>query len=203
LVSVNGQVFYLLRVPFETRSIPGTPSFAATPNTLELMATAATYTRAAKVNGTNATLQGSATFTFGLADRGRIDRVDLTVAPGRGTFLQWLAQYGLPADTDPNADPLNKGMTYFQQYIAGTNPLDPNSVFKLINIQPGLSGGITLQWSSVIGQTYTIFRSSTARTNATQYTQVGGPVHATDTLAQYSDSTATGPGPYFYRISTQ
>lgn len=200
LVSVNGQLFYMLRVVFETRNIPGTPSFAATPNTLELLATAATYTRSATVNGTNATLQGSGSFTFGLSDRGRVDRVDLTVAPGRATFAQWLAQYGLAANTDPNADPLHKGMTYYQQYIAGTNPLDPNSVFELTNIQPGVSGGITLQWSSVIGQTYSVLRSSNLGTN---FTQVGTAVFATNTLAQYYDPTAIGHGPYFYRISVQ
>ena len=36
VVGVNGQVFYIARMPFETRSIPGGPTFAPTPNTLEL-----------------------------------------------------------------------------------------------------------------------------------------------------------------------
>src|ERR1039457_1674529 len=96
-INVNGQNFYVATVPFETRSIGGIPIGPATPSTLPLNSTPTTYARLATVNGTNAAIvyasSGSTnTFTFGPADRGRIERVVLAVSPPQ-TFAQWLNQY--------------------------------------------------------------------------------------------------------------
>lgn len=120
MINVNGQPFYFATVPFETRSVGGVKIGAPTPNTLPLASTPTTFARLATVNGTNATIvyasSGSTdTFTFGPADRRRIEQVDLAVSPPL-TF----AQYGLPADSNPNSDPTHKGMTLMQQYLAGT-----------------------------------------------------------------------------------
>ena len=63
---------------------------------------------------------------FSGADRGLIERVDVYIGKDTGeTFTQWLARYGLPPDADPKGDPLGKGMTYQQQFIAGTARVDP------------------------------------------------------------------------------
>ncbi len=83
-LNVNGQFFYIATVPFETRALAGANIGSATPNTLPLNSTATTYTRLASVNGTNATIVYASSgttnaFTFGPADRGRIERVDLSV----------------------------------------------------------------------------------------------------------------------------
>ncbi len=142
--NVNDQYFYIATIPFETRSIAGNSIGAATSNTLALNSTAITYARRATVNGTNATIvyasSGSTnTFTFGPADRGRIERVDLSVSPPL-TFAQWLAQYGLPTNSLPDSDPNHKGMTLMQQFIAGLNPNDPNSLFQFVGIQPVANG---------------------------------------------------------------
>jgi|GEM_PF-1974143 len=160
-ININGLNFYVATVPFETRSIGGVPIGPATPNTLPLNSTPTTYARLATVNGTNATIvydsAGSTnTFTFGPADRGLIERVDLAVSPPP-TFAQWLAQYGLPANSDPNSDPMHKGMTLMQQFIAGLNPNDPNSVFKFLGIQ-STAQGVQILWSSIAGKSYTILQ---------------------------------------------
>jgi hypothetical protein len=158
-INVNGQNFYVATVPFETRSISGVPIGPATPNTLPLNSIPTAYARLASAKGTNATIvyasSGSTnSFTFGPADRGRTERVDLAVSPPQ-TFSQWLAQYGLPANSDPNSDPTHKGMTLMQQFLAGLNPNDPNSVFKFIGIQP-TSQGVQLLWSSAASEVYAI-----------------------------------------------
>ena len=139
-LSVNGQSFYIAIVPFETRSIGGVTIGPATPNTLPLSSTATTYARLATVNGTNVAIVhsssgSSSTFTFGPAHRGRIERVDLAVSPPQ-TFAQWLAQYGLPANSDPNSDPRHKCMGLMQEYIADVYPNDPNFLFKFVSILP-------------------------------------------------------------------
>jgi hypothetical protein len=197
---VNGQGFYVLRVPFETRTIPGTPAFTATPNTLELTSGSTTYTRSATVNGTNATLLGPAAFTFGAADRGRVERLDLQVNLPPESFAEWALRTLGTTNVSQNADPLGKGMTYYQQYIAGTDPLDPNSVFKFINIQPAQPSGIVIQWSSVAGKSYSVLRSGRAGAN---YTAIATGLSTTNTLSSYRDASATGPGPYFYRLTVQ
>ena len=201
IVSINNQVFYIHRVPFETRNIPGTTAFTATPNTLELTAANTTYTRSATVNGTNATLQGAGTFNFGVAnaDRGRIERLDLVANVPPETYADWALRMRV-SPTDPNGDPDHDGASNYQEYLAGTDPLSAQSAFKFLAIQPALPSGILIQWSSVAGKTYTVQRSGVAGTN---YTQLGWPITATTNSSQYYDPTATGTGPYFYRLKTQ
>lgn len=110
--------------------------------------------------------------------------------------------YGLPVNSDPNSDPTHKGMTLHQDYVAGTDPTNPNSLFKMeVNAKPllhaGQFAGITVQWDSVAGKTYSVYRS----VNLGQTFQaVQTNVTATDPLNSFPDTTATGPGPYFYRI---
>jgi hypothetical protein len=86
LTDISGQYSYALRVPFE--SVVGSSTLS--PNALALNSATTSYVRTnvfLTVNGTNypATISAPAlgTFTFGSADRGRLEEVDLTVtAPG-------------------------------------------------------------------------------------------------------------------------
>jgi hypothetical protein len=88
MTDISGQYSYALRVPFE--SVVGSSTLS--PNTLALNSATTSYLRTnvyLTVNGTNypATISVPATgsFTFNTADRGKLDRVDLTVfAPGVG-----------------------------------------------------------------------------------------------------------------------
>ena len=195
VVGVNGQVFYVAKVPFETRSLPGGPNFAPTPNTLELTTTSTTYACSATLNGTNAALQSPSIFTFGPADRGRSTRLDLVVNLPRETFAQW-SQRIFGQVVDPNADPLGKGMTYYQQYTAGTDPLDPNSVFKFINIRPAQSG-LILRWSSVANHTYNVLTSSSPNGS---YVPAATNLPATPPVNSFTDTNLLGKTNVFYRI---
>ena len=48
-------------------------------------------------------------------------------------------------------------MTTLQDYIAGTNPTDPTSVFQVAVAPPVSPGGnVTLVWSAVAGRTYSV-----------------------------------------------
>jgi hypothetical protein len=54
-------------------------------------------------------------------------------------------------------DPNGTGMTTLQDYIAGTNPTDPTSVFQTGVVPPVSAGGnVTLVWSAVAGRTYSV-----------------------------------------------
>jgi ABC-type transport system substrate-binding protein len=117
------------------------------------------------------------------------------------TFEEWLEMWGLPPDTDPETDPLGKGMTYREQFIAGMNPLDPDSVFRFLQIKPE-ENGIALSWSGFSQRAYALERSSDlGRTwivieeNIFVFAITPGPI-----TFSYTDTTATGSGPYFYRV---
>ncbi len=198
-VFVNGQAFYICRVPFETRSIPGAPSFAATPGTLELT-DGASYVRSAVVNGTTAVLSAPATFSFGTADRGKVERVNLLVNLPAETFEQWAQRIFGVANVNRDADPDGDGASNFAEYQAGTDPLSKDSVFKFIDIFPAQPGGIGLRWSSVPGRFYQLERSVG---DAGKFVGLIRGLPADGPIATYTDPDASGPGPYFYRLRTE
>jgi hypothetical protein len=201
IIAVNGQYFYIARVPFETRHI-GSDNFAPTPNTLEFTAGGATYTRSATVNGSNAviafTSSGNlASFPFGAVNRGTVERVDLQVNLNIETFQQWALRYFGTTNVNPNADADGDGVKNYQEFLAGTDPLNKNSLFILTGIRPDSQGGIDVSWQSVANKTYSLLRS----------TDLNGPfevvqdgIAATAPTNSFYDAAASGFGPYFYRV---
>jgi type VI secretion system secreted protein Hcp len=71
----------------------------------------------------------------------------------------WEMQYFGTLAYGANDDPDHDGLSNYQEYIAGTNPNDPNSILRVtkINLANGQTG---LTWSSVAGKTYTIFSAN-------------------------------------------
>lgn len=54
-------------------------------------------------------------------------------------------------DDDPDAD----GLTNFEEFLAGTNPLNANSVLKVTSLNI-VSYGVKICWTSVKGREYTV-----------------------------------------------
>lgn len=67
-------------------------------------------------------------------------------------FLTWLAQYGLPTDGSANyLDTDHDGHNNWQEWLAGTNPTNAASVFRLRS--PAMNpAGLVLQW--IYGTSY-------------------------------------------------
>ena len=203
LVNVNGQNYYLALIPFETRSVGSVPLGTPTPNALPLNSTPTTYTRHATVNGTNAAIgDGSSgnsdTFTFGPADRGRVERVDLALSPPP-TFTNWLAQYNLPINSDPNFVSTNKGMTLMQQYLAGLDPNNTKSMFQIIGILP-TQQSVQIQWASAAGIVYALEQGNSV---SGPFSVLQSNIVATPGMNQF-DVPATGVATnLFFRITVQ
>jgi hypothetical protein len=153
-------------------------------NTLPLTDSTTSFTRSATVMGTNATLALNS-FSFSKADRGRVERVDLLV--------------NLPGVLPPtNQDTDGDGVPDWAELVAGTDPSNPNSVFKASTaIQPAPGGGLIIKWSSVAGKTYSIHRTTNL---GLSFAALATNLPATAPQNQYTDAAATNAGPYFYRI---
>ena len=76
---------------------------------------------------------------------------------GSGLPIAWELIYFGTTNLNPNANPTGKGMTLMQDYLAGTNPTNANSIFKVTaeSISPG-GTNVTLTWASVPTRYYSI-----------------------------------------------
>lgn len=185
-LSVNGESFYLVRVPFETRSIAGV-AFTKTANTLALT-NGMNYMRSVTVNGNPATVVSSTrntlnTFTFNSTDRGLVERLNLEVS------------IDVPS---PDVDSDGDGVPDGAEVIAGTDPHDPKSVFKLLtDIRPSFQGSLTITWSSVPGKSYVVSRSTDLGQG---FPSSSAPIPSGGATTSFTDPSASGNGPFFYRI---
>jgi hypothetical protein len=115
-----------------------------------------------------------------------------------GTPEWWLASYGWTNNFEAAAlaDTDNDGMLAWQEYVAGTSPLDPLSVLRVELPLPGGAGsGKTLQWASVANRWYSIY---TASTPGGVFTLLTNGIPATPPLNTFTD--AAGGNARFYRV---
>lgn len=202
LTNINDQFSYIARVPFES-TLGG--AFTLSPGALALSGAPINYARSATLSATPAGTQQSATivspalatFTFGAADRGRLERVDLLVSlpffdtDGDGLHDNWERTYFGDLRYGVDDDPDRDGMSNRDEQEAGTSPNDPQSRFAFIDVAADPQGGIAVRWSSVARHTYPVQRSGDLTEG---FTDLVTGVPATPGMNSYRDATATGPG---------
>jgi hypothetical protein len=122
-------------------------------------------------------------------------------ADGDGLPDFWENQYGLNpnssvGDDGPDGDPDHDGFTNLQEYLAGTNPRDPNSLLKIYRLTTGPQ---IVSWQSVPGKNYQVF---TAPDITYSFDPIGVVMTAVSTNSFFTNSSPLGLK-QFYRVQVQ
>lgn len=80
--------------------------------------------------------------------------------------------------TKPEAgdDADGDGLTNLQEMMCGTDPMDPGSLLRIVDIKTGAGGRIILHWDSVAGHSYRVYR---ALGGSAAYLQIAAGLPAT------------------------
>ena len=200
LTNINDQFCYVLSVPCETQ-IAGLP---VSTGALMLASSPTTYNCSqVTIQGIPATFSqaGQTNLTLIATDRGRIQEIDLRVSLNSSGLLpdSWQLQYFGHLGVDPFADPDQDGMNNYEEYRAGTNPLDPNSRFQILQVRPNLSGAF-IDWSSTTGKLYTVQRSTSLLSG---FSDLQNHIPSTAPTNTFHDTGSAGGALFFYRIQVE
>ena len=207
LTNINDQFSYVLRVPCESPE----PGGGVSDGVVVLSNPAVTYSRVTvTLNGQPVSLSGpTGQFAPGLADRGRIERIDLETAgalpdsDGDGLPDAWEQQYfGSTTGANAGDDSDGDGATNLEEFRSGTNPQDAQSRFAVVNISV-VSTGVLVEWSSEAGRRYRVKRSSSLLLAPAAYETLVGGIDATAPMNQFLDVSASAGNLYFYLIQLE
>ena len=123
-------------------------------------------------------------------------------ADGDGLPDAWEIQYfGSINDprATPNADPDGDGFTNLQEYYAGTDPLDPNSLLKINSVNVA-AGTAAIHFNAIAGRTYSILYRGDLQ-NSSWLKLVDIPAQGSTGVVTVNDPNI-GSAVRFYRLVT-
>jgi hypothetical protein len=119
-------------------------------------------------------------------------------------FHAWLAAYGLPSGGSGDyLDSDGDGLNNWQEYLAGTNPTNASSVFKITGGQALPGGQLVLRWLSVSNRLYDVMRGTNLAAGAGAFVPVPGASNLAGTPPQnaWTDSVSPASTQAFYRLT--
>lgn len=109
------------------------------------------------------------------------------------------AYFGHLTGTDPNDDADLDGASNLGEWLAGTDPTNPNSSLRLISVTSGPGSGTILRWASEPGKYYRLERATNLLAGFT--TVVRTNIAATTPINSEPDPAPLPPGSKrFYRV---
>lgn len=144
---------------------------------------------------TSTTAQDWRTLSTGIAE-------DLySIAYGAGRFVA-VGRFGRIITAAYIADRDADGFSDQVEQRIGTNPLDPDSHLSFSGAPTNMSAGFIVRWQSVSGRVYSIYRA-TNLIGEMPFTPIAPSVTGRSSFSTWTDTTAVGSSPYFYRVQTQ
>jgi hypothetical protein len=123
---------------------------------------------------------------------------------GDGISDWWRSQYFGGDGTATNAmscataDPDGDGMDNLQEYLAGTDPTNPNSVFRIVSPDATGTTGFVVRWTSEPYKFYSLMRSTNLVSGFDCCVSTG--IAASPPTNTCIDNTTTGAPACFYRV---
>lgn len=201
LTNINDQFSYVLRIPCETLAV----GYPLSSNVVPLTSTPMAYIRAQMTwYGTNQltfVVPSQTNTTISAADRGRLERVDLTVAVPvvigpNGLPVDWQLLYFGQTGIDPNLDSDGDGLTDGDEYRTGTNPRDALSGLRFVEVR-SITNGIQLKWRGVSDRAYALQRASSP---GGSFLDIQTGIGGTPPFNTFVDTNTAGGGPFYYRL---
>jgi alpha-L-fucosidase len=114
--------------------------------------------------------------------------------------MQAASALGLTPYMSPNADTDGDGASNWAEWIAGTDPTDPKSVFRML-APTNTADGLLLSWTSVTNRTY-FLELATSLSTSSGFTLLQSNLVGQLGVTSYTVSNS-GEGPFFYRVGIQ
>ena len=95
------------------------------------------------------------------------------------------------------------GMSNLAEYLAGTDPKDPNSYLRITGFGVAGTNGVQVVWGSASNKLYSVQRASALLPGGSSFTNLGEHILSTPPENTYLDSAATNAAPFFYRIKVE
>jgi len=116
--------------------------------------------------------------------------------PDSWEIAHGLNPYSAWGDDGANGDPDGDGMTNLEEYLAGTDPNDDDSVFEVTDVDRDVQGQVTITWSSAPGMFYDIYFSDEPMRNEMEWLlAVGTYPSQGETTSWTDDGSLTGSAP--------
>lgn len=192
-----------LSVWFGTNQVPATPTDDAHVTVVAPTGSGTIDVRVQSglTNGNSTANYTSPIWGYGLSSLVAADRFTYQ---SLDAFHAWLASYGL--SSNGSADYLDSdgdGMNNWQEYLAGTNPTNASSVFKITSTQVISGTQLVVRWSSVSNRLYDVMRATNLSAGAGAFMPVPGATNLSGLPPQntWTGSVNRAAAPAFYRIS--